>query len=84
MRRQKTITVHGEKIKIVSRVGHCGMPFVRTTINGSKYFINFEIMKDYKITADHKAVYEEFIKRAMDDAFIQWVKEHSGKEEDQL
>lgn len=74
MKRQKTIVVDGEKIKIVSRT--CAGFGVRTNINGTEYYYNFEIMKDYKITSDHKAVFEEFIKRAMDLSYSNWVKDN--------
>ncbi len=74
MKRQKTLTVNSQKIKIVSRTD--SQFGVRTDINGTKYFSNFKIMKDYKITSDHKAVYEEFIKRAMDRAYVEWVEEN--------
>lgn len=79
MKRQKTFYVNNKKIKIVSTLGNDCMPFVRTNINGSKYFVNFEIMADFKITGDnHREVYEEFVKRAMDRAYLSWVKEFAA------
>ena len=75
MKRQKTFYVDGEKIKIVSRMGNGCMPHVRTNINGINYFVNFEIMLDFKIEKDnHLEVNEEFVKRAMDKAYTEWVK----------
>lgn len=73
MKRQKTLVVNDEKIRIVSTL--CVGLTVRTVINGVKYFSNFEIMKDYKITDNnHSEVSEEFIKRAMEKAYVKWVK----------
>ena len=74
MKRQRTFSVNNEKIKIVSTLCSGSVPGVRTVINGKKYYSNFEIMKDYKVTENHKAVYEEFIQRAMDLAYIKWIK----------
>ena len=81
MRRQKTFFVDGQKIKIVSRIINGCLPGCRTNINGKEYYSNFEIMKDYKITYDHRAAYEEFIERAMERAYLEWVK-NTLKEED--
>ena len=75
MKRQKTFMVDNKKIKIVSALKIGTFPSVKTTINNTNYFSNFEIMNDYKITSgNHKEVYEEFIKRAMDRAYCEWVK----------
>lgn len=76
MKRQKIFTVNGEKIKIVSTI--CKGPCVRTTINESKFFASFEIMKNYGVTSNHEAAYEEFIKRAMDKAYVEWVRTING------
>jgi hypothetical protein len=37
-------------------------------------------MKDYTVTSDHKAAWEEFVKRSMDYSYSKWVKEY-GKDE---
>lgn len=82
MKRQKTLKVEGKTIKIVSKT--CQGPGVRTDINGAYFFSNVSIMEDYKLQGDGrertKDFYEEFIKRAMDRAYIEWVKGQFDKE----
>ena len=76
MQRQRTFSVHGEKIKIVSRT--CEGLCVRTTINGEKFFSNAEIVDDVS-TVNAENFFEIFIQRAMDKAYMKWVKKHAKK-----
>jgi len=81
MQRQKTLTVKGNKIKIVSRLVDCGRA-VTTYVNGVRLHHTFEIMLDYDlkgITTEEGqlAFSEEFISRAMEKSYLKWVKKHA-------
>ena len=70
---QKTFRVKSRKIKIVSRL--CKGLCVRTNINREKFFSNFEIMKDKSVSKLGEEKFSKlFIKRAMDRAYLKWVK----------
>ena len=80
MQKTKTILVDGVKVKMVSRIVTGGYG-VNTFINGEKFYHNFEIMSDYKITDDnHKEVNKEFLKRAEKRAYERWRKENKETE----
>ena len=76
MTRQRTFSVNGDKIKIVSRLVDGGHS-VNTCINRQKFRYNFEIMlphpKGQKFDTDY---YELFIQEAMDRSYVKWVKKN--------
>jgi len=78
MTRQKTFAVNGLKIKVIS-IFYSDL-IVRTSINRIKYYSNVEIMQnwDKRNTNFSKETFmKEFIKRAMDKAYVEWVKKYT-------
>ena len=72
MTKQKTFTVKGKKIKIVSRLSNGA---VRTNINGEKFFCNQEVMDSENLNELGHGNYEKiWLQKAMDLAYVKWVK----------
>ena len=72
--KQKTIIVHNEKIVIKASIQDHGFS-VLVDINGTKKVVNALVMKNEKVDKNFNEI---FLKKAIDVAYVSWVKNNAN------